>query len=41
MRYEAGEEVPVTVRRGDEMLEFLVTAEAREPFVWQSLQRLP
>jgi hypothetical protein len=36
-----GDEIVIAVDRDGESLEFVVTAEKREPFAWQSIVRLP
>lgn len=38
---KVGDELLISVQRGDEVLDFEVTAEKREPFAWQSIVRLP
>ncbi|MBT8062141.1 MAG: PDZ domain-containing protein [Xanthomonadales bacterium] len=38
---KVGDELLISVQRGDEVLDFKVTADKREPFAWQSIVRLP
>lgn len=38
---KVGDELLVSVQRGDDVLDFQVTADKREPFAWQSIVRLP
>lgn len=38
---KVGDELLIRVQRGDDILDFQVTADKREPFAWQSIVRLP